>query len=379
MSEVKLPLAQPKGADGLQPLWRSKNRLKMGSFHWNVQGGATLSLGEGRINDLNWDQQVRIAQASEAAGLDVIVPVARWKAIGEPSEYWGQTYETMTWAAGLSAVTSRVTIFATVHVPLLHPVRAAKMAVTIDHMSGGRFGLNIVAGWNTAEFAMFGKQQRSHGERYEEAAEWTSFVKKLWSEKDPFDWDGKYYQSTQAHSDPRPLGARPLLMSAGSSPDGQAFAARNVDIIFVGAPNDLDDCRAAFQKIKDQAAANGRDVQIWTSAWLLCRPTEAEARREYDYWVHEKGDWKAAEAYFKQFVGGGGQSMDAIAKQSVLESLVAQGHPLVGTPAQIVERLSRLSDVGLDGVLYIAGDYEEQLDIFGRDVRPLARQAGLMA
>ena len=71
-----------------------------------------------------------------------------------------RNFETFTWAAGLAASTDEIGVFATFHVPTVHPVRAAKEVVTIDHISGGRFGLNIVAGWNEREIAMFGKPQK---------------------------------------------------------------------------------------------------------------------------------------------------------------------------------------------------------------------------
>ena len=80
------------------------------------------------------------------------------------------SFETFTWAAGLAALTSRIAIFSTVHVPLVHPIYAAKALATVDHISGGRAGLNIVCGWNPTEFAMFGTTPDERA--YERAAEW---------------------------------------------------------------------------------------------------------------------------------------------------------------------------------------------------------------
>ena len=78
----------------------------------------------------------------------------------------------ITWACGLLGATKRITVFGTVHAPLFHPLIAAKEFVTADHIGEGRFGLNIVAGWNEGEFEMFGVEQRAHDERYEFAQEW---------------------------------------------------------------------------------------------------------------------------------------------------------------------------------------------------------------
>ena len=91
-----------------------------------------------------------------------MLPVGRWKGYGGDTDYMGTTLETITWATGLLAHTKRLVVFGTVHAPLFHPVIAAKQMVTADHISGGRFGLNIVVGWNEDEFQMFGVTQREH-------------------------------------------------------------------------------------------------------------------------------------------------------------------------------------------------------------------------
>ena len=89
----------------------------------------------------------------------------------------------------------------------------------------GGFGLNVVSGWNVEEFAMFGAQLLEHDYRYQYTEEWVSIVKKVWSEAEPFDFSGKYFELKNVGGKPKPWGnSRPLLMSAGSSPEGRAFA-----------------------------------------------------------------------------------------------------------------------------------------------------------
>ena len=83
-------------------------------------------------------------------------------------------------------------MFGTVHAPIFNPVIAAKEMVTADHIGEGRFGLNIVVGWNEGEFDMFGVEQREHEDRYEYAQEWIDVVKMIWSDREDFDFDGKY-------------------------------------------------------------------------------------------------------------------------------------------------------------------------------------------
>src|SRR5258708_39187050 len=103
----------------------------------------------------------------------------------------GRRFELVSWAAALLASTEEIVAFSTIHVPLIHPVFAAKSIVTADHVGEGRFGINIVSGWNVEEFAMFGIPLREHDERYDYSAAWVSILKRVHSETGPFDHDGR--------------------------------------------------------------------------------------------------------------------------------------------------------------------------------------------
>ena len=120
-----------------------------------------------------------------------------------------------TLASGLLASTKRITVFGTVHAPLFHPLIAAKEFVTADHVGRGRFGLNIVAGWNEDEFEMFGVQQRDHEARYEYAQDWIDAIRMAWSSEDDVNFDGKYLKLSHVRSKPKPYGGtRPDRKSA---------------------------------------------------------------------------------------------------------------------------------------------------------------------
>ena len=124
-------------------------------------------------------------------------------------------------------------MFGTVHAPLFHPVIAAKQIVTADLVGEGRFGLNIVAGWNEDEFEMFGIEQRIHEQRYAYAEEWIEAIKQAWGPDDDFDFDGEFIKLKQVRAKPKPYGGtRPMIMTAGSTGTGQTFALRNCDAYF---------------------------------------------------------------------------------------------------------------------------------------------------
>jgi len=171
----------------------NQNKLKLAVFGANVSHGCSMTFVDGTIK-VDWGESVRIARAAEQAGFDAMIPVARWKGLGGDINFNHRCFETYTWAAGLAAATTKIFVFATSHVPTVHPVLAAKQAVTIDHISGGRFGLNVVAGWNAPEIGMFGTPQREHDERYRYSDEWLTLMKRLWTESGAFEFAGEYFQ-----------------------------------------------------------------------------------------------------------------------------------------------------------------------------------------
>ncbi len=189
-----------------------------------------------------------------------MLPVGRWKGYGGDTDYMGTTLETITWATGLLAHTKRLIVFGTVHAPLFHPLIAAKQFVTADQVSEGRFGLNIVVGWNEDEFQMFGVSQRDHEQRYDYAQEWLDAVKMAWGPQEDFEYDGQFIKLKKVRAKPKPYGGtRPLIMNAGASPTGRAFAIRNCDAFFTQADRTSMEVTAQSVKAaKDEAAGAGQ-------------------------------------------------------------------------------------------------------------------------
>jgi dimethylsulfone monooxygenase len=369
----KEPIAAPRTA----PMLDDRNRFKLGVFALNVSGGLSATTAEGRLKGGDWNEVKQLALQAEAAGFDALIPIARWKGYGGATNWNDLCFETFTWAAGLAAITSRIQVFATIHVPTVHPVRAAKEAVTVDHISGGRFGLNLVAGWNASENRMFGKDDRSHDERYRVADEFTTLLKRLWTE-DVFDFDGEYYQVPAAHSAPRPIQQPyPVIMGAGGSPAGSDFAAKHANIQFLNLQT-MDGAADIVRGIKDHARRKyDREVKVMTCVNVICRDTEKEARDYYKYVAREKGDTVAATKMIEALVPTSSFKL----LPEVLDQVCAGfgSIPLIGTPEQIVAGMQDLADVGLDGATISWVDYAEGIEQYRDSLLPLLRQAGLRA
>jgi alkanesulfonate monooxygenase SsuD/methylene tetrahydromethanopterin reductase-like flavin-dependent oxidoreductase (luciferase family) len=338
----------------------------------------TPTVGEGSIEHLDWAQQARIARAAEAAGFEGIIPVGRYRGFSGGSRWSWESYDVIPWATGLAASTQRLQVFSTVHVPLIHPVEAAKELVTIDHVSGGRCALNIVAGWKRDEFEMFGITLLEHDDRYAQAAEWIEIIKRLWVEDEPFDFEGRFYTLHDAYSEPKPLQRpRPPIMNAGLSPTGREFAASHSDIIFIAA-NDFDGLRATASDVRQRATDLGREIEVWTTATLLCGETEADVRQRYDYFVHQTGDWATAEAWVRSVMRGGSGLRKSLTREAFEITIAGGAGPrLMGAPEQITEQMEAFVAAGINGCAIVCFDYERDIEMFGELVAPLAERQGL--
>src|SRR5687767_13828584 len=137
--------------------------------------------------------------------------------------------------------------------------------VTADHIGEGRFGLNIVVGWNEDEFEMFGVQQREHTTRYEYAQEWIDAITQAWGPEEDFDFDGRFIKLKKVRAKPKPYGgSRPVIMNAGASPAGRAFAVRNCDAFFMQASRvSVEETAQRVAAVKAEAAQQGRDISVY--------------------------------------------------------------------------------------------------------------------
>ena len=180
------------------------NRFKLAVFGSNCSSGRAATAVPERWQNTFADN-IRLAQMADAAGLEALVPVGRWKGYGGLIDHNGSSLETLTWAAGLLAATQRIACFGTVHVTAINPVVAAKQTVTADHIGRGRFGLNVVCGWYQDEFDMLGVNLGRHDSRYRLGQEWVDIVTRCWAAEEPFDYDGDFFRLRKTVMEPKPL------------------------------------------------------------------------------------------------------------------------------------------------------------------------------
>jgi len=234
---------------------------------------------------VSFEHYKRVVQRAEAAGFDAVF-FADTQAIrrGAPevisriSLYMGN-FEPLTLIGALSAVTTHIGFIATASAAYNYPFQVARKFASLDFISGGRVGWNVVAS-EAREAASLGRSLESDttATRYERAAEFVEICVGLWDswEDDAFirdrdsgiyvdttkmhilEYAGKHFSVTGPLNVPRSPQGRPLLVQAGASPTGVDFASRFADMVFV-SPQSLDEARETYATIKRKAAEHGRD------------------------------------------------------------------------------------------------------------------------
>jgi len=346
----------------------SGNRFKLGLFGMNCSGSFATTAPERWL--AGWSENLEAARLADEAGLEFILPIARWIGYGGQTDRQGTSFETLSWASALLASTNNIVAFSTIHIPLVHPVFAAKAIVTADHVGEGRFGINVVSGWNVEEFAMFGIALREHDERYEYSAEWVSILKKIYAENEPFDHLGKYFNLRNVGGKPRPWGnGWPILMSAGSSPAGRRFAVNHCDCLFMVI---TEDANMASDVAKVRAVPGAEKIGLYASGHLLCRRTQKETEEYYHYLVREKGDWEAAEQIIAKRAAGGTQSLSPDLMRRMKERVISGGatFPVIGSYDQVAEKFLQLAEAGLSGMALILVNYVQEMPVLRDEVLP---------
>ena len=357
----------------MQRQTEERTSLQLGIFMPNCSNMYAMSTYRTAPDEWPYETNKQIALAAEAAGFDFLFPVSRWRGFGGKTNYLESSLETMTWAASLLAVTSTLRIYSTVHVPAFHPLVTAKMGATMDHISKGRWGINIVSGWSQEEFAMMGLPLLPHDERYQRTAAFIEILKGLWTtEPGTFSYESPWYRIQGGSVMPQPAQCPPIV-NAGISEDAKELVARLCDWAFV-SPASIEDSGALSRDFRERARQYNRSVRCACYPFVIWRETEREAE-EVRRAIVAQMDKTAVENWARGLNIGSG-SFD----QFTLEmfALGAGALPVVGTADQVAEKLKQLYDCGMDGVLFCFLDYLDDTIRFGKEIAPLLRQMELV-
>ena len=322
--------------------------------------------------DGGWAQNRDAALIAEAEGLDFVMSMGKWRGFGGDTDHWGASLESVTMMAGIAALTKRVKVWATLHAILHNPVAAAKAITTLDHISGGRAGLNIVAGAYRGEFEQMGAWDANidHDGRYDLTEEWTRIVKRLWTEL-KVNFQGKYFDFRDCVSEPKPL-QPPFLICAGMSARGFEFSVREADGCFIGGRNEAE-TRDASRRAKALAAKLGKPIRTYCMMTVITAATDGEAEakaQKYRDGLDEGAVLGMLQSYGAPLSGEDGNAMTARAQGAFMTQTA------VGAPATCAAKIEQfLRDCEIDGLMFVYDDYARGLRVTAREILPQLRKA----
>jgi pyrimidine oxygenase len=226
-----------------------------------------------------------IAEQAETYGFNFLLSMVKLRGFGGRTAFWDHNLESFTLMAGLAAVTERIQLFASVALPTLPPALVARMATTIDDISNGRFGINIVSGWNRSEYAQMGLWPGDwfYERRYDYASEYVTILRELWATGQS-DFRGEFFTMTDCRLSPRPKAGRVPIVCAGLSDRGMHFCATYGDYQFIIGHDDFAVTAAETQHLLDHAAQTGRDVGPYALYFVITGETDAEAQQKWAYY-----------------------------------------------------------------------------------------------
>ncbi|MFD9378139.1 dimethylsulfone monooxygenase SfnG [Streptomyces sp. NPDC059999] len=342
----------------------------------NVSGGLVTSTIEQRT-DWGYDYNRELAVLAENSGFDYALSQVRYMA-GYGAEY---QHESTSFSLALLLATERLKVIAAVHPGLWHPGGLAKLGATTDHLSKGRFAVNVVSGWFKDEFTALGEPWLEHDERYRRSEEFIRALRAVWTE-DHAELAGDFYRIRDFSLKPKPLNTperpHPEIFQGGNSTAARAMAGRVSDWYFSNG-KDFDGVREQVADVRASADAAGRRVRFGLNGFLIARDTEAEAR-EVLREIVAKANTEAVHGFGSAVRQAGRSTADGkgMWQDSTFEDLVQYNDGfrtgLIGTPEQIAERIVAYKLLGVDLLLLGFLHYLEEVEYFGKRVLPLVRE-----
>jgi pyrimidine oxygenase len=323
----------------------------------------------------SFDLNKEIVLRAERFGLDFALSMIKLRGFGGKTQFWDHNLESFTLMAGLAAVTTRIKLFATAASLVVPPAIAARMAATIDSISHGRFGLNLITGWQKPEYSQMGlwPGDEYFSRRYEYLSEYVQILRDLW-ETGVSDRKGEFFRMDDCRLSPRPQ-ADIKLICAGQSKAGMEFSARFADYNFclgkgVNTPKAF---APAAERLIEATAKTGRRVTSYVLVMIIADETDTAAEAKWEHYKagvdHEAIAWLGAQ-------GAADTRPDAetnvrqLADPSFAVNLNIGA--MVGSYASVARMLDEIAEVpGTEGVLLTFDDFVKGVEDFGTRIQPL--------
>jgi pyrimidine oxygenase len=314
---------------------------------------------------------------AEQYGMEFALSMVKLRGFGGKSEFWDHCLESFTLMSAIAAVTTRIKLFASSAVLTLPPAIAARMAATIDSVAPGRFGINIVSGWQEAEYSQMGlwPGNEHFNRRYQYCAEYVTIMKELW-ETGSSDLQGDFFQMKDCKLSPRPSAPIPIV-AAGQSGVGMEFAATYADFNFIMAEgvNTPTKFAPTVARLVEAAEKTGRDVGAYALFMVIADETEEAAQAKWELYKAGKDldalSWMGAQAAVDDKAEKGSTAKYMTNPASAVNFNMGT---LVGSYETVAGLLDEVASVaGVKGVMLTFDDFIVGMDAFGQRIQPLMK------
>lgn len=316
-----------------------------------------------------------IVQKAEHYGFDFALSMIKLRGFGGETEFWDHNLESFTLMSALAAVTSKIKLFASTAILSLPPALVARMAVTVDSIAPGRFGVNIVTGWQKAEYEQMNiwPGDAYFGYRYDYAEEYVRVMRELWS-KGVSDFKGKHFQMSDCKLSPQPSG-EVRIVAAGQSGRGMDFASQWADYNFAmgSGINTPTAFAPANERLLEAATKSGRDVGAYVLFMVIADETDEAAQAKWEHY-REGADVGALAWMADQ----GSKDKKADANSTAKSINLPEGAvnmnmgTLVGSYEKIAGMLDEVAQVpGTKGIMLTFDDFLVGVEAFGQKIQPL--------
>jgi pyrimidine oxygenase len=326
----------------------------------------------------SFDLNRTVVEKAEHFGFDFALSMIKLHGFGGASGFWDYNLESFTLMAGLAAVTTRIQLFATCAVLTVPPPIAARMAVTIDSISHGRFGVNIISGWQRREYTQMGiwPGAEHYRRRYDYCAEYVTVMRELW-ETGRSDFKGDFFQMDDCRCLPLPTANIPIICAAQSDA-GTRYAAQYADWNFCssGGINTPAMVTESVARLVRATQEIGRPCGALILTMVIADETDEAAMAK---WEHYKAGTDLEALAYRDAQFDDDPNRDPLAgpnrrRTLATHDLPTQGGVLIGSYASIARMLDELAEVpGVEGVMLTFDDFIIGMEQFGTRILPLMR------
>lgn len=332
--------------------------------YWLPVFGGWLRNVDDENMEATWDYVRRLAIRSEDLGFSVAL-IAELN-LNDIKGEQAPSLDAWSTAAALAAVTHKQELMVAVRPTFHNPALLAKQAANIDHISNGRLSLNVVSSWWKDEAEKYGVGFEQHDDRYARTAEWLTVLNGVW-QQDGFNFSGKYYKVNNNSLQPKPVSRpRPLIYAGGESEAAKDLISTTCDG-YVMHGDEPETIARRIRDLKERREKKGLPpMQYGVAAYSIIRDNEQEVKKELDRITNVRPGSAGYHNYQQWLSGTQLEQKVSLEEYSVSNRGLRSG--LIGTPAQVTDRIAEFERAGVDFFLLQCSPQLEEMERFAETI-----------